>query len=71
MSHTPGAARGLRDAGNIEEHHIRSPHGEEIEGTADRGRRWYHPGRSPADARTSWDSTPHGGRQLFGSSLLP
>jgi hypothetical protein len=44
MSHTQGATKdGPRDARIIEEHRITGPHGEdEIEGTDDRGRRWYH-----------------------------
>jgi hypothetical protein len=49
MSHTQGATKdGPRDARIIEEHRITGPHGEdEIEGTDDRGRRWYHPRPEP------------------------
>jgi hypothetical protein len=44
MSDKQGATQGgPGDARIIEEHHVTGPHGEEeIEGTDDRGRRWYH-----------------------------
>jgi hypothetical protein len=44
MSDTQEAAHGRpRDTRIIEEHHIAGPqHGDDIEATDDRGRRWYH-----------------------------
>jgi hypothetical protein len=49
MSHTHAAVQsGSGDAQIVEEHGISDPHGEDDnEGTATRGRRWYHPRPEP------------------------
>ena len=57
MSHTHAAVQsGSGDAQIVEEHGISDPHGEDDnEGTASRGRRWYHP-----PTRASPTHRPHG-----------